>query len=276
MAATTTAGTRHPSDVGFAATLASEWTKLRTVRATYIQAFLAIGLSLGMSALIALAVGSTWDELTPEDQAEFDATFAGVFGTFFSTIVLVVLGVTFVSSEYTSGMMRTTLSATPQKGRVLLAKALIVLAVTLVLGLIIAVGTYAVSQIMLANYEGVPTASLDDDGVLGSLVGVWLTAPAFPLIGAAIGFILRSTASAITATLAILLVPSIFSGLLPEVIQENVLRFLPGNAGDHLIFVDPNQDSALYLDPVPAAIILVAWIVGFFAVAYMLLRARDV
>jgi hypothetical protein len=78
-------------------------------------------------------------------------------------------------------------------------------------------------------------------------VAASLTAPLVPLIGAALGAILRSTASAITTVLSIIFVPSIFGGLLPDVLQENVMRYLPGNASDQLLMTTTDTDSLLYL-----------------------------
>lgn len=274
--ATASTSTRPGGGAGFGSTLASEWTKIRSVRATYIQIVLAIGLGVVMSALICLAIGSAWSELSPAEQADFDPVFTSFFGTIFSSIVLIVTGVTFVSSEYTSGMMRTTLAVTPQRGRVMAAKALIVFAVSLVTGFFVIFGAFFASQPVLGSFEGVPTASLSDSSTLQALVAGWLTTPLFPLIGAALGFILRSTASAITATLALIFAPSIFGGLLPDFWQENMLRFLPGVASDNLIMVDRDPESLTYLASGVAVVVLIAWLIAFFGAAYGLLRSRDV
>jgi ABC-type transport system involved in multi-copper enzyme maturation permease subunit len=260
---------------GFGSTLASEWVKLRSVRATYIEVLLTILLALGMTALIALAIGSTFDQLNPQDQATFDPVFTSFFGAAFGAIVMTVLGVTFVSSEYTSGMIRQTLTTTPRRLRVLTAKMLIVTGVTLVLGVIASFGSFWIGQAVLGSYEGVPTASLEGDA-LQAVVAASLTAPLFPLIGAALGAILRSTASAITTVLSIIFVPSIFGGLLPDVLQENVMRYLPGNASDQLLMTTTDTDSLLYLDAAPAIALIAFWLIAFYAVAGLSMIKRDV
>jgi ABC-type transport system involved in multi-copper enzyme maturation permease subunit len=259
----------------FFSTLASEWVKLRSVRATYIEVVLTVGLALAMTALISLAIGSTFEDLSAEDQATFDPVFTSFFGSAFGAIVMVVLGVTFVSSEYTSGMIRQTLTTTPRRLRVLGAKALIVAGVTLVLGTVTAFGSFWIGQAVLGSYEGVPTASLEGDA-LRSVVAASLTAPLFPIIGACLGAILRSTASAITTVMSILFLPAFLGGLLPDVIQRNVMRYLPGNASDQLLITTEDTDSVLYLDIGPAIALVVLWLVAFYAVACISMTRRDV
>ena len=91
-------------------------------------------------------------------------------GSLFSAIVFAVIGATAVTSEYGSGMMRITLTATPRRGRVLAAKAAVVAAVTLVAGLVTATTTFVVAQLVFASY-GVPTASLGDGDALRTVLG---------------------------------------------------------------------------------------------------------
>jgi ABC-type transport system involved in multi-copper enzyme maturation permease subunit len=259
----------------FMSTLASEFVKLRSVKATYIEIALTLVLSLGMSALLSLAIGSTFDELNPEDQASFDPVFTSFFGMAFGGIVVTVLGVTFVSSEYTSGMIRLTMTTTPRRLRVLAAKAILLAAVVLVLGTIAAFGTFWIGQAVLGSYEGVPTTSLEGDA-LQSVLAAALTAPMFPLIGAALGAILRSTASAITTVLSIMFVPGFFGALLPDVLERNVMRYLPGNASDQLLITNQDTDANLYLDAAPAIALILAWLAFFFGAAALSLTRRDV
>jgi ABC-2 type transport system permease protein len=263
------------SSPGLGATLASEFVKLRSVRATYVEILLAVGLALGMTALICLAIGSSFDGLSPQDQAEFDPVFTSFFGTAFGGIVLIVLGVTFVSSEYTSGMIRLTLTTTPRRGRVLLAKALLIGLVTLGVGALMNVGAVLVGQAVLGTYD-IETASFNDGDVRQAVLAAVLTAPVWPLLGAAMGAIMRSTASAITTILATLFAPAIFGPLFPEWWQKNVLAYLPGSANDSLLMANPAPGTLTYLEPLPAVAVLLAWMLLLFGVAYVLLKRRDV
>ncbi len=264
-------GARIP---GFFSQLSAEWTKIRSVRAFYIQVGLALLLSVGMSALICLAIGSSWDQLSPNEQADFDPVFTSFFGMAFSGIVLTVTGVSLVSSEYTSGMIRLTMAITPSRARVLASKAVIIAIVSWTVGLLVTLGSFYVGQAVLASYEGIPTTSLGVSDTQRAVIAAWLTAPLFPLIGAALGAILRSTASAITASMGLIFAPAIFGGLLPRFWQENLLAYLPGNASDTLLRSD--SDYLTYLEPAVAILVILGWIVAFFAVAYILMVRRDV
>src|SRR5690606_15156244 len=86
-------------------------------------------------------------------------------GMFFGTIVLAVLGVNVAAGEYSSGMIRLTLAATPRRGEVLLAKIAVVAAVSLVAGFVATFAMFLGAQAVYAAY-GVPTASLSDPDAL--------------------------------------------------------------------------------------------------------------
>jgi ABC-type transport system involved in multi-copper enzyme maturation permease subunit len=248
---------------------------LRTVRSTYIQLGLALALAIVITALVAAAIGSTFKDLSETEQADFDPAIVTLIGASIGQIALIVFGVTLVSAEYTSGMIRQTLTTTPRLLQVLAAKALIILAVTLVIGAFVVFGSFAVGQILLGTYEGVPTSSLKGE-TLRAVVAGWLTLPMFPLIGAALGVLLRSTATAITTVLSIFFVPGILAVLLPDVIQRNVMRFLPDNASAQLMQIDADTASPLYLDIAPAAALVVLWLVAFGAAAALSITRRDV
>lgn len=259
--------------VGFTNTLASEWAKLFSLRSTYITLAIGVALCLGMTALVSLAVGSTYSDWTPEEQATFEPIMFSMVGVVFGGIVFTVFGALAGSSEYSSGMIRLTLTATPQRGRVLAAKALIVAAVTTVLGFVTVIGMFLIGQAVLASY-GMPTTSLGDSDALRAVLGISVTSATFPLIGLSLAFLLRSTAGAITAALAILWLPEIFGAVLPNAWTENVLSRLPGPAMDSAT-VGHIVDSQMYGDPVVGGVVGALWIVGFLGAAYWRLTRSD-
>jgi hypothetical protein len=259
---------------GFVSQVRAEWTKLRSTRAFYIQIVLAIVLAIGMSALIALAIGSGWDDSSARQKADFEPVFASLFGLAFSGIVLTVTGTTLMSSEYTSGMIRLTMAIMPRRLNVLFAKATVVTVILWAIGLILVIGSFFAGQTVLGTFDGVPTAKLGDSDSQRAIVAAWLTTPLFPLIGLCLGAILRSTASAITAVLAFIFVPGIFGGILPSSLQENILAFLPGNASDSLM--REAKDSITYIEPAIAALVVIAWLVAFLITTAVLMSRRDV
>lgn len=278
MTATTATGFRSSVPVkepGFGATLASEWTKLISLRSTYITLGIAIFLSIGMTALISLAVGTTFDEWTPADQASFEPIMFSLSGILFSMIALAVLGVQVVTSEYSSKMSGLTFTVTPRRSRVLAAKILLVAIVTMVAGAISLFGMFLVGQAVLGAYD-MPTVGLGDSDALRALIGLSLSAPLFPVIGAAFGFMLRSTAGAITAVLGLIWLPEIFGAFLPRWWQENVISLLPGYAADSLSMGHLVEGARYIENTWLAALVVVAWLVIFIGGALVLLNRRDI
>ncbi len=262
--------------VPFTATLASEWTKLVTVRSNWITLALAAMFSVGMTALFSWVTGWTWDDLTRSDQANFNPIEFSLVGNLSATILFVVLGVSMVASEYASGMMRLTLTITPQRGRIVLAKAMIITAVAVVVGVLISVANFEVAQAIFGAYD-LPSASLgDSDAFRAVVVGSVLTASMFPLLGVALAFVFRSTALAITAVLALIFTPSIFGALLPRRWREDVLAYLPGQAADSFAIGHLYPDDPMYLQPFVGLAVAVIWTVGSLVAATIVLNRRDV
>ncbi|MCK9486003.1 MAG: ABC transporter permease [Dehalococcoidia bacterium] len=257
----------------FSDTLASEWAKIFSARSTYVTLLLGLGLSLGMTALVSLAVGSTFEEWTASDQATFEPIMFSLVGIVFGGIVYSVFGVLVGSAEYSSGMIRLTLTATPKRGRVLAAKALLVTVVVGVFSLLSTVGMFFLGQAILGSYD-MPTASLSDLDAQRAVFGTGLTGAFFPLIGLSLAFLLRSTAGAITAVLGVLWLPEIFGGLLPNWWRENVLSLLPGPALDSAV-IGHIVDSSMYPDPVVGGLMAAGWLVLALGSAFVLLVRRD-
>ncbi|HEX5165442.1 MAG TPA: ABC transporter permease subunit [Thermomicrobiales bacterium] len=267
------APTREYSPVGFGATLASEWTKMFSTRSTYVMLGLALVLSFAMTALLSLAIGTTWDDASAATRADFEPITFSLVGLTFGGIVMAIFGVNMVSGEYSSGMIRTTLTATPKRGRVLAAKIVLIGAVAMLMSLVTTVGALAIGKAVLGSYD-IPTFSMGDSDVLRVIIASTLTAPLFPLIGATFAFLFRSTATPITLVLALIFLPAMFGALFPDWWQENILSLLPGSAADS-VMMGHLSDSRMYLDLLPAAIVVVVWLVITVGAAYVTLTRRD-
>lgn len=279
MTAATTTGRQSSlpaTNPGFGATLASEWTKITSLRSTYITIAIGVFLSIGMSALIALAVGSTFDEWTPADQATFEPIMFSMSGMLVGAIAFSVLGVNAMSTEYSSKMIELTLTTTPRRSRVVLAKMLIVTVLTLVFGAISIFGMFLAGQAVLGAYD-MPTTGLGDSTAMQALVGMSLASPLFPVFGTALAVLLRSTAGAITAILGLIWLPEVFGGLLPTWWQENVMSLLPGTAIDSLTLVPTDLiEGTRYIENTGlAAVVVAAWVVIFVGGALLLINRRD-
>lgn len=275
MTATTAShpGIREAKQPGFGSILAAEWTKLRSVRSTWIILALGILLSVGFSALMAFVTGLTWEEWGEGEQAAYDPLLYSVNGILFSIILLIVLAVTTATSEYSSNMIRTTFIATPQRLKVFFAKAILTTLLGIVLSTVAFLGMFLVGQAIFGSY-GLETASLSDSDTVRMLVTLPVTTMIYVLIPFSIGFLLRGTASAITAAIGMFFLPLMLSALLPAWAQENIIRFLPDIASDSLAGLT-DSDSLLYLSPGVAAAVIAAWIIGFLVLAGWTLKRRD-
>jgi ABC-2 type transport system permease protein len=260
---------------GFGALLTSEWTKLRSVRSTWIVLSLATGLSIGFAALMALVMGITSENWSETARAEFDPVWMSSPGLLISLNLLIVLGVTTVTSEYSSGMIRTTFTINPQRTKVFAAKATIVGALGIVVHAIAVPGMFLASQAAFGAY-GLETASItDSDATRFAIVITCVSSLAFTLIPMSIAYLLRGTASALTTSIGFFVLPSMLSPLLPAWVQQNVFRYLPNIATDSLSGFTP-PDAAVHLNQTAALIVIGFWIVGSLLIAATVLNRRDV
>ena len=108
--------------------LHAEWTKLRTLPGTGWLLLGTVALTVGMSAAVGAAVSCSASD-ADQDPAKISLT-----GISLGQAVVAILAVLAISGEYSTGMIRTTLTAMPRRATVLAAKAVVVTALTLVAG----------------------------------------------------------------------------------------------------------------------------------------------
>jgi ABC-2 type transport system permease protein len=260
---------------GFGAMLQAEWTKLRSVRSTWIMAGLAIGLSVGFSALIGLVTGLTFDSWSTSAQAQFDPVLTPMSGWLFGIVLLTVLGVTTVTAEYSSRMIRTTFIGNPRRLRVFTAKATVVAMLGVAIGAITIPGMFLISQPIYGHY-GLETASITDSAAIRLLLATVLGQTlVYTLLPFSFAWLLRGTASAITVSLGFLFLPWTLGAILPAWIQHNLLRYLPDVAADSLSGLT-KSDATTYLSQTPAILVVAIWLVGVLVAAAVVLQRRDV
>lgn len=267
--------TATATEPGFGATLNAEWTKLRSLRSTWIIVALGIGLSIGFSALIALISGLTHESWNADVAEAFDPVLTTNSGSLFGCILLITLGVTAITSEYTSGMIRTTFIGNPRRKQVFAAKTMVVGLLGLTMAVLSIPVMFLVSQ-PIFSYYGLQTASLTDGETLRTVMTVTLTQGLiYTLIPFAIGWLLRGTASAITVSIGFLWLPWMIGPIVPEWVKTNVLRYLPDVAANSLSGIN-KSDAPQYLTQTPAIIVIIAWLVGSLLVSAFFLNRRDV
>ncbi|HTT86598.1 MAG TPA: hypothetical protein VMF60_04465, partial [Acidimicrobiales bacterium] len=118
----TSVSTSPPGHYGFAQLVRAEWTKLRSVRSTPLCLGLVALLAVGLSAIAAAETASHWASTPPISRIGFDPTQTSLIGILFAQLVLGIMAILFMSSEYGTGTIRATLAATPKRWMVLLSK----------------------------------------------------------------------------------------------------------------------------------------------------------
>jgi len=254
----------RPATLGDA--IASEWTKIRSVRSTMWTLGVMTALLLVIGVLTAVAVSASDSNMNGTPVLSL-----GFFGVLLGTICVITLGVMTIASEYGTGMIRTTLTACPSRGRVLGAKALVFFLLTFVL-----------TTVMTTLVALIQSSMLDADSPSGAewlraTVGVSLYVATLGLLALAVGALIRHSAGAITIMIGVVLLPLVLALFMFASSLEGLRDAL-------LEYSVPNQLSVFYDNSVstsgPSGWEPLWIIIGVTAVAlggaYLSMNRRDV
>lgn len=258
--------------ITFREAMDSEFAKIRSVRSTFWTLLISLLLSVGISLLIAALTSANWSSVSAADRASFDMSSA-VAGVYFGVLVTGVLGVLVVSTEYGTGMMRTSLTAFPRRGSLFIAKALVLAAIVLLIGLVIAFASYAVASPFYTRH-GVEL-SLGHAANLRALLAVPVYLTLIALMGLALGYLLRHTAAAISSIVGLLFVIPIITNFLPGTIGKDIDKAMPSNAGGAMMTTHATVHGSPSLSPLGGFIALLIWTAVLLVPAYFLFRRRD-
>src|ERR1700678_4486649 len=158
---------------GLGGTLRSEFTKIRSVRSTYWTLLVLLVVSVGIGAAITAGTAANWSRMSPGSQASFDPTQASVAGLFYlGQLVIVVLGAMVLTAEYSTGMIRTSLTAMPRRLVVYAAKVAVFACIALVVTLVAAFVAFFLGQALLASTH--ENATLSQPNVRRAVFGAAL------------------------------------------------------------------------------------------------------
>jgi ABC-2 type transport system permease protein len=220
---------------GLGGTLRSELTKIRSVRSTYWSLIALVVITIGISALFAFGHAQNFSGMPAFAQAHQRAQFisqateTSLFGLILGQLVIAVLGALTITSEYSTGMVRTSLSVMPRRGVLFTAKAVVFGAIALVTGLVTSFASYFVGQAILSTQH--INSTIGQPGVLRAVIGGGLFLAVCGLLSFGLGAVLRHTAGAITAAIGLLFVLFILSGFLPTNWADHIDKWIPFNAG---------------------------------------------
>jgi len=258
------------STSGLGRTIASEWLKLRSVRSTYMYlAAVALGVALG--GLIAYLMTADFDTSPPSEQAFFGSADPGQLAVPLAQFCLAALAALAMTSEYATGMIRTSLTAVPARGRMLAAKAVVVAAVTAVAGLAVNFASYFIGAAITGDRPA-PIRAFESLGdAMPSILAGSAALVVMGLLGLGLGAVLRATAGALVSITAILFVAPIAAQFLPRELGVKVFATLPMSL--------PAQLAGTEASPVytqwGAAGVLALYAVVSLAAGWYLLKRRD-
>ncbi|MGW6456612.1 ABC transporter permease subunit [Streptomyces sp. NPDC055078] len=249
----------YPTVPGFRHALAFEWTKFTSLRST-VWTSTAMGALTVLGAVFVALSGS----LRPDDTVLGGSLTLGVL----SLMVAGVVGALTVCGEYSSGTVTTTLAAVPRRARVLTAKAALLAVLLFTLSLISCTAAYLLGDAILSDRydQGAPMPALLGIAALFAVVGA---------LGLAIGTLLRHSAGAVVAVVALLLLPSLFGPLLGD-LQPWVSGATPTAALEKLTQTsDATPATVGTLGAWPSLALVAGYTLVLLVVAGWRLRGRD-
>lgn len=254
-----------PYRLTFIRQLRSELIKLVTLRSTWWSVGIVLVLTVGIAMMIASAV----------DVPGFSGIQAVINPIQFTMLLAGILGAIAVTGEYSTGMIRSTLAASPIRGKVLAAKAT-VLAVFMFVVSIVTFGLAALAVSPILGGKDMAIDWSDAEMSIFPILAASVSMAVFALIGVAFGFILRSGAGAIAATVALLFVLPIMLPLFSMAGPDwqwilDIGNYLPMSAAQSVII--PQDGNGL--DVPTGYIALAGWVVAGMLAAWAVLRGRD-
>ncbi|AEY91738.1 MULTISPECIES: ABC transporter permease [Streptomyces] len=251
--------------------LASEWTKIRSVRSTMwtigVFVLLVVGIGLLTGALVEANSDST--SLSGENPLSF-----GFFGLLLGSICIITLGVLTTASEYGTGMIRTTMTACPSRARVLAAKSIVFFALAFVVTLVTS-GFVAMVHASLLGNTGARTPTGGD--WFKATVGISLYMALLGLLSLLIGSVIRHSAGAITIMIGVVLAPLVLALFMVTESLDKLRQWL-------FEYSIPNQLGVFYANSLTESgpsgwdplWIMIGVTAAAYAGAYALLQNRDV
>jgi ABC-2 type transport system permease protein len=247
----------------------SEWTKIRSVASTVWTLSLAAVVTIALGMLISLLSKNEFDTMSRQDRLSFDPTFISFAGMSLGQLAMIVFGVLVVSNEYSTGMIRTSLAAVPQRGTFLFSKIAVATGLAFVVALATSFVAFFLGQAMLGSHR----ASIGDPGVLRAVIGGGLYMTLIAVFSMGVATMLRSPMLSLG-----ILMPFFFliSAVLGNVdATKKIGRYLPDQAGNKIMqVVTPVDDDTPY-GPWGGLGIMVLWVVVAVAGGYALLKKRD-
>jgi hypothetical protein len=247
-----------------------EWTKLRTLRSSCWTLLAAVAAMAGFGALLCAAYAR---HLTPAGRAALDPAAYSESGFFLAQLAIGVPGVLTFTGEYTTGSIRSTLTAAPQRVTVLAAKAVVFTAVAFFTGLAASLAAFFLGEAIFAG-KGIQL-HLGGPGTLRPVLGAALYLAVLGLLALGLGALTRRTAGALAILIALLIFLPVAVGALPATWQDDVGRYLPSAAGQAIIGHTKFTPPGHLLSPWTGFAVLCGYTAAVLVAAAVTISHRD-
>lgn len=284
----TSATVRRGARLSFTGLVRSEWIKFTSLRSTYWTSGIIFVLWLGLALLLASVANFTaFDPMTGEtlpvtDELRQSATMSAVTsGIMFGMLVAGIQGVLSISGEYSTGMIKSSLTAAPRRLGMYAAKGVVTFVWMFLLGGVSALGAYLVAMPFLAADDMLAPLGAEE---LFAILGAATFLGFVGLFGLGVGTIVRSGAGGIAIVVAVLMVVPMALGIFSIWIDwiADVMPYMLDSAGNAMMAI-PSDDSGTanptgmveQLEPGIATLVALAWTAVSLALGALALRSRD-
>ncbi|MEU4979618.1 ABC transporter permease [Streptomyces sp. NPDC021969] len=241
------------------------------MRSTLYAVLATLGAGAGLGTLNGSSAGDEYAVMSAADRLTFDPLATSLKGVILAQLTLALLGGLAIASEYGSRTIVSTLTAVPRRGRVLVAKAVVVLAIALPTGLLTTLGGFLAGQAALDS-SGAPYVALGDAGAWRAVLGGGLFLALSALFGLAAGTMIRSTTATVTTLFATTLLVPALAPALPGALADWVAKYWPPSAGGQIVtgYHDPDL-----LGPWPGFTVMAGCVAVLLGAAFLTFRRRD-
>ncbi|GGY34024.1 ABC transporter permease [Streptomyces omiyaensis] len=253
------------------AVLQSEWTKIRTVSSTVWTLASAVIVTVAMGAALSALLKSSFDDLSDLERATFDPTFVSFSGMVLGQLAMVVFGVLVVGTEYSSGMIRTSLAAVPQRATFLFSKIAVAGALALLVGLVTSFLSFFLGQALLGEHR----TTIGADNVLRAVVGGGIYMGLIAVFSMGVAAMLRSSMLSLGILVPFFFLISQILSAVPK--AKEVAKYFPDQAGSKIMQVVPDalgSEKAPY-GPWGGLAIMLVWVAASLLGGYLVLKRRD-
>jgi ABC-type transport system involved in multi-copper enzyme maturation permease subunit len=251
------------------AVLRSEWTKIRSVSSTTWTLISALVVTVALGAGLSALLNSQFSDLSESDQATFDPTVTSFSGMILGQLAMVVFGVLVVGSEYSSGMIRTSLAAVPQRAVFLYCKILVAGALALVVGLVTGFLAFFLGQALLGDHR----TSIGEPHVLRAVIGSGLYMGLIAVFSMGVAAMLRSSLLSLGILMPFFFLVSQILSAVP--VAKDVARYFPDQAGSKIVQVVPGSMNDAPYGPWGGLGIMLLWVLAALLGGYAVLKKRD-